>query len=84
MRTYDTIDSSERTSADVDDGEDLLDVKGAARFLNVTPSWVYEHSRPGAGEMLPFVKIGKYLRFDRRDLRAYVDRKRGGLRRRQR
>lgn len=82
MRTNESIDSSERTGTDVDNSEDLLDVKGAARFLNVTPSWVYEHSRAGAGEILPFVKIGKYLRFDRRDLRAYVDRKRGSLRRR--
>ncbi|MND01332.1 hypothetical protein D3C83_202820 [compost metagenome] len=39
-------------------------------------TWVYEHVRPDAEDRLPFVKLGKYLRFDRRDLRAYVDAKR--------
>jgi excisionase family DNA binding protein len=83
MRTNDSVDFGESNPSGRDSADDdLLDVKEAARFLNVTSSWVYEHSRPGAGEMLPFLKIGKYLRFDRRDLRAYVDRKRGSLRRR--
>jgi hypothetical protein len=39
-------------------------------------SWIYEHVRPSAHDRLPVVKLGKYLRFDRRDLRAYVDAKR--------
>jgi hypothetical protein len=39
-------------------------------------SWVYEHVRPDAQDRLPAVKLGKYLRFDARDLRAYVDAKR--------
>jgi excisionase family DNA binding protein len=59
-------------------GEDdaLLTVQDTARLLKVSVTWVYEHVRPDAEDRLPFVKLGKYLRFDRRDLRAYVDAKR--------
>lgn len=62
-------------------GEELLTVHDAARFLKVPISWVYEHVRPETEGRLPAVKLGKYLRFDRRDLEAYVDAKRGELRR---
>jgi excisionase family DNA binding protein len=79
-----SIDLEQLDAADVHDPENLLDVKEAARLLNVTPSWVYEHCRPGVEELLPFVKIGKYLRFDRRDLRAYIDQRRRSTRRRER
>ena len=58
------------------DDEALLTVHDTARFLQVSVTWVYEHVRPEAEDRLPFVKLGKYLRFDRRDLRAYVDAKR--------
>ena len=56
--------------------DQLLTVHDAARFLNVTISWVYEHTRRKAENRLPFVKLGKYIRFDPADLRAYVDHKR--------
>jgi excisionase family DNA binding protein len=55
---------------------DLLTVEETAQFLKVSVSWVYEHVRPDAEDRLPVVKLGKYLRFDRRDLRAYIDAKR--------
>jgi excisionase family DNA binding protein len=62
-----------------DDG--LLTVHDAARLLNVSVSWVYEHTRVGVDDdRLPFVKLGKYLRFDRADLRAYIDAKRAAAR----
>ena len=61
-------------------GDELLTVHDAARFLNVSVSWVYEHTRDDADDRLPFVKLGKYLRFDRTDLRAYVDAKRASTR----
>ena len=57
-------------------GEELLTVHQAARVLNVSVSWVYEHTRKDSDERLPFVKLGKYLRFDQRDLHAYIDAKR--------
>ncbi len=61
-------------------GDELLTVHNAARFLNVSVSWVYEHTRDDADDRLPFVKLGKYLRFDRADLRAYIDAKRASAR----
>lgn len=57
-------------------GDELLTVNDAARFLRVTASWVYEHTRDDAEDRLPFVKLGKYVRFDRTDLREYIDAKR--------
>ena len=62
----------------------LLTVQDAARFLNVTVSWIYEHVRDGAEDRLPVVRLGKYLRFDQRDLRDYIDAKRDASRMRRR
>jgi excisionase family DNA binding protein len=64
------------TASRKSDGEELLTVHDAAHYLNVSVSWVYEHTRGEQAGRLPFVKLGKYLRFDRQDLRAYVDAKR--------
>lgn len=61
-------------------GDELLTVSDAARLLNVTVSWVYEHTRDGSEDRLPFVKLGKYVRFDRTDLREYIDAKRQAAR----
>ena len=61
-------------------GDELLTVTDAARLLNVTVSWVYEHTRDDAEDRLPFVKLGKYVRFDRADLREYIDAKRAACR----
>jgi excisionase family DNA binding protein len=57
-------------------GDELLTVQQAARVLNVSVSWVYEHTREDAEGRLPFVKLGKYLRFHLRDLHTYIDAKR--------
>lgn len=75
------ITSITQTPADNTPAEDrlhdaLLTVQDAARFLNVTVSWIYEHVRDDAEDRLPVVKLGKYLRFDQRDLRDYIDAKR--------
>jgi excisionase family DNA binding protein len=61
--------------------DDLLTVQETARLLKVSVSWIYEHVRPGAEDRLPVVKLGKYLRFDRRDLLAYIDAKRAASQR---
>jgi excisionase family DNA binding protein len=61
--------------------DDLLTVQETARVLKVSVSWIYEHVRPDAEDRLPVVKLGKYLRFDRRDLLAYIDSKRAASRR---
>ena len=61
--------------------DDLLTVDEAARYLHVPLCWVYEHARTGSGDRLPVIKVGKYLRFARRDLRAYIDAKRAATQR---
>ena len=70
------LDHAPALSPEVADEDALLTVQDTARLLKVSVTWVYEHVRPDAEDRLPFVKLGKYLRFDRRDLRAYVDAKR--------
>lgn len=79
MSTRDSLANAQPradTDATISLGEGLLTVHDAARLLNVSVSWVYEHSRDDAQDRLPFVKLGKYVRFDRADLRAYIDTKR--------
>ena len=81
-RTTATLDDPQETwrttraGADPVLADELLTVHDAARFLNVTVSWIYEHVRDDIDDRLPVVKLGKYLRFDRRDLRCYIDAKR--------
>ena len=72
------------TSLTEDAVGDLLTVQDAAKFLNVTVSWIYEHVRDDSQDRLPVLKLGKYLRFDLRDLRAYIDAKREAARTRRR
>ena len=78
------VPESERHATHSANDDELLTVHDAARFLKVSASWVYEHARPDAEHRLPVVKLGKYLRFDRRDLQAYIDAKRAESRRQSR
>ncbi len=50
---------------------ELLTVQDVAALLHVPVSWVYDHVR--GLYPLPFLKIGKYLRFRASDIRAYID-----------
>jgi len=59
-------------------------VQDAARFLKVSVSWIYEHVRDDVTDRLPVLRLGKYLRFDQRDLRAYIDAKHEAARYRRR
>ena len=61
-----------------DDLHELLTVEEVASLLKVTKSWVYEHTRARGlprPERLPHIKIGKYVRFEARSVRAFLDRK---------
>ena len=56
---------------------ELLTVEDVAALLKVSKSWVYEHTRSRSAprtERLPHVRIGKYVRFDPRLVRAFIDR----------
>lgn len=46
-------------------GDELMDVKGLAKYLKVKESWVYEkvHKRK-----IPFRKVGKFPRFPRKHI----------------
>jgi predicted DNA-binding transcriptional regulator AlpA len=60
---------------------ELLTVEDVAALFKVSKSWVYEHTRTrGAprSERIPHVKIGKYVRFDPRLVRAFIDRRMAG------
>jgi predicted DNA-binding transcriptional regulator AlpA len=57
------------------DLHELLTVEDVATLLKVSRSWVYEHTRSrGAArtERLPYIKIGKYKRFDPRSVREFL------------
>ena len=63
-----------------DDGalHELLTADDVATLLKVSKSWVYEHTRHRdhpRSERLPFVKIGKYVRFDPRAIAQFLARR---------
>lgn len=47
---------------------DLLDIKGAAKRLGMSVSWLYKRSADGS---IPKVKLGKAVRFCPKALDAY-------------
>ena len=58
-------------------GEQLLTPEEAAEILRVRLSWLYQHTRRRTQDRIPFVKIGRYLRFREQDLVAYIEGRRG-------
>jgi excisionase family DNA binding protein len=57
---------------------ELLTVDDVAALLKVSKNWVYEHTRSRGtprSERLPFLKIGKYLRFEARAVQAFLEKK---------
>lgn len=55
--------------------ENLLNVRQVAQVLGVPDSWIY--GRVHARCMpFPYIKVGRYLRFDRGDVRQYLDKQR--------
>ena len=51
----------------------LLTPEEAAEILRVKLSWLYQHTRRRTQDRIPFVKIGRYLRFREQDLLAYIE-----------
>jgi excisionase family DNA binding protein len=62
--------------ATADDVDRLMTVEDVAALLQVPPSWVYSRTRRRGLEKLPFVRIGKYVRFEPAAIRAFVARQR--------
>jgi excisionase family DNA binding protein len=69
-----TADAAVRDPSTPSDDFTLLTAADVAAMLKVSKSWVYEHTRRrGArGSGLPFIKVGKYVRFDRRLVREFL------------
>ena len=58
----------------------LLNVKEAAALLNVPESWIYQHVRARAGDKLPHITLGKYIRFSAQGLMQWLEtRQLGGI-----
>ena len=55
----------------------LMTPKQLADYLNVSLCWIYGHTWAGAEQQLPHVKVGKYLRFRRAQVDAWLA-ERGG------
>ena len=53
-----------------DEKDVLLDVVQLAAYLNVSKAWVYDRIRDNE---MPHSKVGKYLRFRRRDIDKWVE-----------
>ena len=51
--------------------ERLVDVKEMASILGVPVSWLYQRTCLGS-EAIPFVKVGKYVRFDPEEVLAFL------------
>jgi excisionase family DNA binding protein len=56
--------------------DELMTVEEVATLLRVRKSWVYERTRRRGADRLPFVKLGKYLRFEESELRGWIGRNR--------
>ncbi len=50
----------------------LLTVNEAAEILKVPPSWVYEHTRERSRDRIPGFRLGKYWRFVKADIVAWL------------
>jgi excisionase family DNA binding protein len=56
----------------------LLTVEELALLLKVPRSWIYQHIRRGGQDPLPHIKLGKYLRFEEKAVRAWLNRHQQG------
>jgi hypothetical protein len=69
-------DAFQQTAPEVPIG--ILTPQQLAVRLQVKPSWIYEQTRHRSGvrnpDPLPYIKMGLYLRFDWRDVLAWLER----------
>ena len=60
----------------------ILTPQQLAERLQVKPSWVYEQTRSRSGvrnsDSLAYIKMGLYLRFESRDILAWLERQKMG------
>jgi len=58
--------------------EELLSPSRIAEELGVKRSWVYRQTMDCGPGAIPRLKVGKYLRFKRRDVLAWIESKQKG------
>jgi len=51
----------------------LLTIHDVADLLQVPASWVYEHTRQRCANRIPGIRLGKYWRFERTEVEAWLD-----------
>ena len=64
------------TPAVTDSLDELLTVEDVAALLKVPKSWIYGRTRLRGPQRLPFIKLGKYVRFEADAVRMYLARRR--------
>lgn len=52
--------------------EQFIDAKELAAKLKVPISWVYDRTRNGGPDRIPFLKLGRYVRFIESEVLAYL------------
>src|SRR5258708_19709156 len=52
---------------------DLLSVNDLSTQFGVSHDWVYKRVSANAKELLPFLRIGRLIRFRREDVRSYLE-----------
>ena len=67
-----TIHDALATTPTGEDLDELLTVDEVASLFKVPPSWVYERTRRRGPKRLPFIKLGKYVRFEPAAVRAFL------------
>ena len=69
---------TERSSVQMEPGDDLLTPQELAAWLKVKPSWVFEQTRQRAKTRnknpLPCLRLGKYVRFSRSQVADWLSR----------
>ena len=55
-----------------DQNSELLTLDELAAILKVPRSWIYSHTRSTSRTRLPYIKVGKYLRFYESEVREFL------------
>lgn len=56
--------------------ERLLTVEEVAQLLRVAPTWIYGHLRKRSADRIPGFRLGKYWRFRKNDVLAWLEHQR--------
>jgi hypothetical protein len=57
--------------------ERLIDIDDLAERLKVNKSWIYAQTRKKNEDAIPYIKLGKYLRFEEERVKSWYRRKFG-------